>query len=185
MWYVLQKTKISAIQSAVKYSHSKLGPGHDIILPFCPLHLYTAVTFQQDHSGPVIALVDAVATVMRCSLGVNVQEKNRARLVLKALWKLCLDCVWQFKIWKLYFFVLHPEKIGCVGCISIILQVKIDVKKAQKNLWGGVILNLLIAPQISETKIALIILLSILGFIDQPYKSKTYPMQPSKKNTCQ
>ena len=72
-------------QSNQQSSHSKLCPGHDIILPFCPWHLYTAVTFQQDHSGPVIALVDAVATVMRCSLGVNVQEKNRARLVLKAL----------------------------------------------------------------------------------------------------
>ena len=54
----------------------------------------------QDRWSP---LVDAVATVMRCSLGVNVQEKNRARLVLKALWKLCLDCIWQFKIWKLFF----------------------------------------------------------------------------------
>ena len=85
----------------------------------------------QDRWSP---LLTQLPTVMRCSLGVNVQEKNRARLVLKALCFLP-GLHWQF--------------------------------------------------QISETKIALIILLSIFGFIDQPYKSKTYPTQPSKKNTCQ
>ena len=33
-------------------------------------------------------------------------------------------------------FVLHPEKIGCVGCNSIILQVKIDVKRHRRTWWG-------------------------------------------------
>lgn len=54
--------------------------------------------------------------------------------------------------------------------------------KGTEEPGGGVILNLLIAPQNIRNKNCLdIILLSIFGFIDQPYKSKTYPTQPSKK----
>ena len=49
--------------------------------PFC-----TVGCLQSSDSNRrlVVVVVDAVATAMRCSLGVNVQEKNRARLVLKA-----------------------------------------------------------------------------------------------------
>lgn len=77
------------------------------------------------------------------------------------------------------FFVLHPEKIGCVGCISSILQVNIDVKRHRRTWWGSYIKPTHCATKIRKN-IALIILLSIFGFIDQPYKSKTYPTQPSK-----
>lgn len=57
--------------------------------------------------------------------------------------------------------------------------MNIDVKRHRRTWWGSYIKPTHCATKIRKN-IALIILLSIFGFIDQPYKSKTYPTQPSK-----